>query len=177
MRHKLDFYPTPSWATKQLLNHIKIDVDNESVLECCSGNDDITKVLREFGCVVHTNDIDLTRNSDYHYDARSVASYYESGANWVITNPPFNCAIDILKTAHANVPNIAMLLRLSFLEPTKDRQEFLINHPPNKVLVLPRISFTGDGKTDSVTCAWLVWDKSGDNYLKVIPRVTEKKEQ
>ena len=52
---------------------------------------------------------------------------------------------------------MAFLLRLSFLEPTLTRREFLRANPPKRVIVLPRISFTGDGRTDSVTCAWLIW--------------------
>jgi hypothetical protein len=52
-----------------------------------------------------------------------------------------------------------MLLRLSYLEPTEDRGAWLNSHPPTDLIVLPRISFTGNGKTDSVTCAWIVWRK------------------
>jgi hypothetical protein len=50
-----------------------------------------------------------------------------------------------------------LLLRLSFLEPTFERQDLLIDNPPDAMIVLPRYSFTGDGKSDSVTCAWMVW--------------------
>lgn len=60
-----------------------------------------------------------------------------------------------------------MLLRVSFLEPCNDRAEFLAAHPP-RLFVLPRISFTGDGKTDNVTCAWYVWDKEAfGGHVKV----------
>jgi hypothetical protein len=38
------------------------------------------------------------------------------------------------------------------------------------MLILPRISFTGDGKTDSVTVAWVIWDKSGESWIKVVPK-------
>ena len=41
-----------------------------------------------------------------------------------------------------------------------DRGAWLNEHPPTTLIVLPRISFTGNGKTDSVTCAWMVWEKN-----------------
>jgi hypothetical protein len=47
---------------------------------------------------------------------------------------------------------------------------WLAEHPPTKLIVLPRISFTGDGKTDSVTCAWYVWER-GEHVqsLEIVP--------
>ena len=80
--------------------------------------------------------------------------------NWVVSNPPFNQAFEILQRAFETEANIAFLLRLSFLEPTFQRQEFLAKHPPTKLIVLPRFSFTADGKTDSVTCAWMIWERN-----------------
>ena len=36
--------------------------------------------------------------------------------------------------------------------------------PPAKVLSLPRVSFTGDGATDSAPCWWMIWlrDEGGE---------------
>lgn len=78
--------------------------------------------------------------------------------DWVVTNPPFAAAMPILQyaVAHARV-GVALYLRLSFLEPTRACGPWLEAHPPTRVLVLPRHSFSGDGKTDSVTGAWMVW--------------------
>jgi hypothetical protein len=63
-----------------------------------------------------------------------------------------------------------MLLRLSYLEPCNNRAEFLSVNPPS-LIVLPRISFTGDGKTDNVTCAWFVWDFSAqERQVRVVTK-------
>lgn len=67
----------------------------------------------------------------------------------------------------AAIVGVAMLLRLSYLEPTKDRGHWLNDHPPTQMIVLPRISFTGDGKTDSVTCAWMIWHKQGKGTITI----------
>ena len=58
---------------------------------------------------------------------------------------------------------IILMLRLSFLEPCHNRYAFLEKHPPTALYAVPRLSFTGDGKTDSVACAWFLWDKKQTN--------------
>lgn len=79
------------------------------------------------------------------------------GGDWVVTNPPWRIASDIAQNAIRNARcGVALLLRLSFLEATKKRQ-WLKRSPPRSVIVLPRISFNGSGKTDSVCPAWFLW--------------------
>jgi hypothetical protein len=162
MRRKNDFYPTPAWATQELLNRVLIQ---GRVFECCVGDGAMSSVLeKEPGILVLTNDIDKERTADLYGDAASYPFWSKvdltvGNVDWVVTNPPFSHAMEILANAHKYAKvGIAMLLRLSFLEPTKDRGSFLNIYPPDNLIVLPRISFTGDGKTDSVTCAWMVWD-------------------
>jgi hypothetical protein len=115
-------------------------------------------------------------------EARVNADYgdLEPGIDWIVTNPPFNVAAQIVPNAfnHA-VKGIAMLLRLSYLEPVEDRGAWLNSHPPSDLIVLPRISFTGDGKTDSVTCAWMVWRKNATQQRIIVaenPKFTVRSE-
>jgi hypothetical protein len=174
MRRANDFYPTPAWATDLLLQQAGLCGD--LCAELCCGNNDITRQLRASGRFsrVLTNDLDKTRDSDTHYDAArrmTYSRYADLGwamPCWVVTNPPFNAAAQIVPLAYdfATI-GIAMLLRLSFLEPVEDRGAWLNEHPPTSMIVLPRISFTGDGKTDSVTCAWMVWEKSKTGTITV----------
>jgi hypothetical protein len=171
MRRENDFYPTPGGATHELLRHVNVF---GRVLECCSGDLSMSWVLggSRFVAGVWTNDIDPQRSAKSHGDAadpswwRSIETF-----DWVVTNPPFLKAAEILKLAHQHAyVGVAMLLRLSFLEPCEGRALFLAENPPDKLIVLPRISFTGDGKTDSVTCAWFVWDKySGSQRIVIVP--------
>lgn len=179
MRRPHDFYPTPAWATEILVSR-GITIHREhTILEPCHGKGAITNVLQQHGIKkVITNDIALSSGTDYKLDARYPGNWnyfhMEVGklpiTDWVITNPPFTDAIDIVKQSYhsANI-GIAMLLRLSFLEPVNSRIEFLDNFPPTKLLILPRISFTGNGKTDSVTCGWLIWEKHYPTHaIKVV---------
>lgn len=50
--------------------------------------------------------------------------------------------------------------------------EAFVTNPPTRVYVCPRTSFTGDGRTDSVTCAWMIWEPGhGDGQvIKILPR-------
>lgn len=160
MRRPHDFYPTPSWATSELLKRIHV---RGVVLEPCVGKGDIARVLlKDQGIVaVPTNDLDRAHQADSHFDATDSRSWgFGTPIDWVVTNPPFTVAHKILPLAyqHARV-GVAMLLRLTYLEPCEGRAAWLAEYPPDHLIVLPRISFTGDGDTDSVTCAWMVWSK------------------
>lgn len=164
MRRKNDAYHTPEWATRQLLNRIHI---KGTVLEVCAGENHITNVLLATEADIYTNDIDNTHWHGYHFDAANLSAWPTRRFDWVVTNPPFNKAFDILVNSLASASNVALLLRLSFLEPTKERGATLAVTPPQGLIVLPRISFTNDGKTDSVTCAWMIWNNSMKPFISI----------
>ena len=183
-RRQHDKYFTPQSAILELPILVPFNAaEGIHVLECCSGRNDIADALVATmqspasiadalsgvgGAtgVVWTNDLFpppdlLGAVPDFTLDASLRSSWEQFPVvDWVVSNPPFSIAHEIVPLAleHARV-GVAMLLRLSFLEPVKNRVAFLQAHPPTSITVLPRISFTGDGKTDSVTCAWLVWQK------------------
>jgi hypothetical protein len=161
VRRNLDQYFTGEVLTAPLLDAVNIC---GKVLEPCSGEGHISAVLKTVGCEVVTNDIDESFAADYHMDATQEDTWTAIGLDhdldWIVTNPPFKKAFSVLQNAMKLTDNVAILVRLSFLEPTRDRQEFLSANPPTDMIVLPRYSFTNDGKTDSVTCCWLAWRKS-----------------
>lgn len=87
--------------------------------------------------------------------------------DWLVTNPPWNLASDIAAYAAGSARvGVALLLRLSFLEATRARL-WLRTDPPAAVLVLPRISFTGDGRHDSVVPAWFLWGETKVRGVRV----------
>lgn len=170
MRRQNDFYPTPSWATEELLRHLPT-IGGE-ILECCAGDGAIARVVDGGSRVVFASDIDPQMNCSFCGDATR-RDFWEGvtemmPVDWVVTNPPFNVAAQIIPLAYEFAETgIAMLLRLSFLEPVEGRGAWLNEHPPTSMIVLPRISFTGDGKTDSVTCAWMIWEKGKQGTITV----------
>lgn len=177
-RNDWDFYPTPGFMTRSLLNFHPAIIGSK-VLEPCSGGDAITAVLRRAGCEVLTNDIDQRHQAMTHWNA-ALDEYWRVWApkvDWVITNPPFNHALDILRGAleHADL-GVVMLLRKTFLEPTEERGAWLAAHPPTRAIGQPRYSFRGTG-SDSVSCDWYVWERRPDRSLPpfVIDHVAERR--
>lgn len=164
MRRPNDFYETPPWQTRALMCHQPIV---GRILEPCVGDGSIARLLHGATAPI-TNDIDPAREATYHYSAADPGLYRAierdyGGVDWVITNPPYAMPLcrDIVKLAveHALV-GVAMLLRISFREPTahlNPRGPFLVAHPPHRLLTLPRHSYTGNGKSDSATTEWVIW--------------------
>lgn len=168
MRRPLDAYSTPGFFTEALLKMVQIQ---GSVYEPCVGRGMISEVLRKQGLKVLTNDLDKAVKAHLHKDAASPDAWKHK-VDWVVTNPPFSRASEIVKLAyeHSTV-GIAFLLRLSFLEPCKDRADWLRMYPPTAVFVLPRISWTEDGGKDQVTAMWAVWDKTRkDQMIRVLSK-------
>lgn len=162
MRRKNDFYPTPGRATEILIEEFPLFKDR-IIWEPCAGKGDIADVFRPFTQVI-TSDIDPDMPCDFWADAAR-AQFYDCVPHSLmdrelaaVTNPPFLVAFEILQNLFGHDIPIALLLRISFKEPTEKRGKWLSEHPPDREITLPRISFTGDGKTDSCTCSWMCWN-------------------
>lgn len=155
-RRKWDFYETNADATEALVERIEID-DRLTIVEPCHGHGAITRILRRsYPHRIRTYDLDPEKAVDGTELADARTLVYEPD-DAVITNPPFDQAFEILTNAHKQGVPCALLLRLSFPEPTLDRGTWLAEHPPEAMTVLPRHSYTGDGNSDSVTSAWMFW--------------------
>ena len=160
-RIPLDFYTTSEKLTEQLLLNYPIS-KNKVILEPCNGKGHISNYLKQVGYKVITNDIDTNQIADTYYDA-SKPILYQIKCDIVITNPPFNLATEILANSLKIADEVIMLLRLSFLEPTKNRRDVMNRYKDNLVKVViinPRPKFREDTtNTDSVTVAWFIWNK------------------
>lgn len=155
-RRELDRYLTPPWVTQALLDAFP-EIKGRVLLDPCCGDGRMARALEPRFRILVLNDIDPTSAVSHHeYDAADAALYQIHPADWIVTNPPFNLCGQIAWQAvqHAQV-GVALLLRCTFLEPCEGR-EWLARRPPDAVLALPRISFTGEG-TDSAPCWWFVW--------------------
>lgn len=174
MRRKHDQYYTPTSATEALLDRVTI---SGQVFECCAGDGSIADVLRSREIKCWRNDLDQSMAKlDWVLDASDSKNWKNvwSGMDWIVTNPPFSHATRIVPLAfqHARV-GIAVLLRKSYTEPCitrlSNRGPWLLKHKEHfsNQIFLPRISFTGDGKTDNVACDWYVWTKEKVDGCKV----------
>lgn len=159
-RIALDFYETQQAITEALLEELQLG-DDVTIFEPCCGQGAISNVLPG---IVITSDIKQRMDMTLVGDATQSQLWEEmedlGGCDWVITNPPFKKATPILRYAmvHARV-GVAFLLRLSYLEPTQERGDFLELAKPSMLMPLnPRPRCRTDTKrTDSVTLSWFVW--------------------
>lgn len=160
MRRHLDQYHTDINLTRVALDLVPIA---GRVLEPCVGRGHIVQALKLYGITdIVTNDIDPQMEADYHEDATDpLAQIWQADYDWILTNVPFNAAHQILPLALSRARvGIAVMVRHSYLEPTKNRAAWLKAnaHLMSDMMIFnPRPSFTNDGNTDSVTVDWLVW--------------------
>ena len=163
-RRPLDAYDTPAWQVDALVDHVP--AIGGSVWEPCAGDGSLVARLIERRPDLDfllTMDLDPSRVPMIVGDAtdplqwRTLVHTY-GRPSWVITNPPFKHAHVILDLAlSVATVGVIFLTRLSFSEPTKARGAFLRTHPHDQRIVLPRHSYTGNGRSDSVTTEWLVF--------------------
>ena len=156
--------------TRSLLHHVP-EICGK-IVEPCVGDGAISRVVLDAGRAryVVTNDIDPTQTADSHLDATLPPFWAQFGPkfgwpDWTISNPPWAMPkngpaqpLEILKHALASSRvGVALLLRITFLEPCTNRGAWLQAHPPARQIVLPRYSFRGNGATDSATACWFIW--------------------
>lgn len=155
-RRERDAYFTPDWATQQLL-HAFPEIRGGVLLDPTCGDGRMARALSSRFSRVVLNDIEPKPGvTQYHMDARNHVLYEEARADYVISNPPFLLSGPLAWMALQGARvGVALLMRCTFLEPCEGR-EWLTRRPPDAVLALPRISFTGGG-TDSAPCWWFVW--------------------
>lgn len=162
VRRAYDFYPTGQRHTLELLERLPFKLSGK-VLEPCVGSGDIAIPLTKQGFDVVTNDVDATHEANFHLDAARPETWREfPEVDFVVTNPPFSVAPAILLLAHQKARvGIIFLLRLSYSEPCGNRADWMQRHQHEQSILYPtnRISFTADGKTDSVASAWFMWGK------------------
>ena len=168
-KDSLDFYPTPEWATKALLDAERF---NGKIWEPAAGNGAMVKVIKEFGYQVHASDI-VERN----YALDTVDDFLQSDRQYaqnVVTNPPFNIAEAFIHKA-LSIPNLykcAFLLKLSFLEGRRRANSLYGIYPPDRVHVFSsRVTMYKDGAeqkgSGTQAYAWFVWE------APFVPKKTE----
>lgn len=185
-RRELDFYPTPAWMTDHLLDRLDLrhnEPHPPRIVEPCVGQGHIVNAIKRRYPAAQfiTNDLDHQWPADCHMDAGDrffhgfgTPSFEWDAPDWVISNPPFSEAFDIVRNAlEVARIGVAMLLRVTWLEPPKEKAKargiWLAEHPPAWELVMERFSFDGSGKQDSAPTAWFVWSKYLPPRIEVIP--------
>ena len=181
----LDFFPTPPWATRALLQRVfpvlSIGTTHcRSVWEPACGEGHMSEVLREGFPHIYATDIHDygTSYQDRLYDflGDDYAPSVKPGRyDWIITNPPFgdNAAEFVLRALDYARYGVAMFVRSQWAVEGIGRYESLFrDRPPN--LFCPFVErvnlckgrWEPDGST-LTSYSWLVWCPSGAEYERV----------
>lgn len=175
----LDYFPTPPWATRALLEHVnirgvsagmgggEIPWGELTVWEPACGEGHMARVLAErFGRVVASDVFDYGIGAAVH-DFLGVNDLAASPApverpHFVITNPPFSVGQQFIEHAlDIATMGVAMLVRTAFLE-SGERYDLFQRFPPRFVAQfsgrVPMVMGRLDAAASSATAyCWIFW--------------------
>ena len=175
-RHVSDYYVTPQEDVKQFLAAFltvaKIDrPDRLTWFDPCTGGDEFHEasykevIKNAFEPEIISMDIRADSHADIVADYLTVNSLHECDV--VIGNPPFNEAERFIRKAVKHVDEggyVAFLLRLNFYGTDGRKALFKELGLPKYTFIHPdRISFTADGKSDSIEYGHFVWKRGEYN--------------
>jgi len=159
----LDFFPTPPWATRALMQ-VVLGGPFHSIWEPACGYGHMSEVLREY-----SDDVLATDIFDYAGYPKAVADFLKwegPGADWIITNPPFGDETEkfTLRAIELARIGVAMFVRLQWLESVGRYETIFKDHPPTCIAFFAeRVPLCkGEWKPDGTTATayiWLVWIK------------------
>lgn len=179
-RHENDLYATAPEAVRLLLEREKF---HKNVLEPCAGLGHISEVLSENGYNVISSDINNYRYGTPNRDFLTDFFFDKHTKEFdIVTNPPYNLAIDMVKRALSVAKyKVAMLFPYWYI--TK-----FYWMPPRRIYLFTRkIDIAKDGDFDTYhnknmkDYAWFIWEIGycGDTVIKYIinnKRVTKQVE-
>ena len=169
----LDFFPTPPWATRALIEHVFDHLGRRGhcgwqvCWEPACGEGHMAEPLKEYFREVVASDVKDYGYGDHTVDFLSceqLARKYD--ADWIITNPPFGENTDkfILKALELAGTGVAMLVRLQCLETVGRYEKIFSKTPPTKIAFfverVPMHKGRWEPDGDTMTAyIWLVWIK------------------
>lgn len=173
----LDFFPTPPWATRALMEKVLSESYwfgvNTTCWEPACGEGHMSKVLKEYFSEVISTDI-----ANYGYGGRMDFLGHPGetlGADWIITNPPFNLAERF--AARRNGCSMALLVRTAWLEGSGRYERLFSVDPPSIVaqfterVTMVKGKLAGKGVSSATAYCWVVWaqEKAQQTLLRWIP--------
>jgi hypothetical protein len=168
----LDFFPTPPWATRALMEAVFPAAEltrlwrRGSAWDPACGEGHMSEVLVEYFGHVYSTDI-----HDYGYQgtysigtANFLTMVPGAQADWIITNPPFKTSLDfVLRALDLSRVGVAMFIRTQWAIEGCGRYEKLFRDRPPTLFApfvervpLCKGHWDPDGSTATAYC-WLVW--------------------
>lgn len=171
-RNKYDYYITPVDEIEKFIHAVKEVIPNifemDRILDPCAGGDKdngmsypvaIYKSVDEY---IDLTTVDIREDSRAEYKVDYFDFKPDKPPHVIITKPPFDIALKVIKKALEDVQNngyVIMLLRLNFFGSEKRNKWLLENMPKYCFVHSKRMSFTQNGGTDSIEYAHFIWQK------------------
>lgn len=172
----LDYFPTPPWATRALVETIGLPLTGRRVWDPACGEGHMSGVLLDYTPHVLATDI-----FDYSLDGRSPPGWDrtvdflgplapDAKADWIITNPPFSDGSTdrtlefALKALSIAEDGVALFVRQQWLEGGERYRRLFSILPPTLIaqfserVNLCKGRWEPDGSTATAYC-WLVWQR------------------
>lgn len=171
LKHIADYYVTPVNRIVDFLNEFNkcddVFRNDVLILDPCAGGDDDNEMsypvaLKTLNPKLNIDTCDIREDSRSKIKGDYLKLNCKNKYDVIITNPPFNISLDIINKALSDVKEggyVIMLLRLNYFG-GKVRQGLFKKHMPKYCFVhSKRMSFTQNGKTDSIEYCHMVWKK------------------
>ena len=162
-----DYYITPPHATHALCCEVINDLDDissRSVLEPAAGGGHMVDVLERYFSKVDGHDIADPEGRGWEIRNYITSPLPYDEYDWVITNPPYNLAMEFVSKAVGQAKiGVAMLCRFLFLEGQHRYYNLFSSNPPNRVSLFPdrvhmgKASINTKEKGSAICYAWFVW--------------------
>lgn len=164
-RSPADFYRTPAWCVDRLMEAIDLPSGPEAWwLEPCAGEGDIIRAVNGYSPSPNWSVAEIREECRPALEALTnrvrIVDVLE-GPQWrsfdvAITNPPFSIAMEVLEGMQKWADHVIILERLNFLG-TEKRARVFRGCMPDIYVIPDRVSFTENGKADSIEYAWFHW--------------------
>jgi hypothetical protein len=190
----LDDFPTPPFSTRSLCERLSLDIETQTVWEPAANRGFMVRPLAErFGRVIGSDIHDYGAGFPLHDFAGGALGARDwqppERVDWIITNPPFNKALEFLFQARkvASV-GVCMFLRTSWLESEERYDEIFSRHdmrPAYWYQHVERVALlkgrclrygstdpsTGKKVSTATSYGWAVWceSRSSETILRWIP--------
>lgn len=163
-----NFYRTPWEVTQSLVDALQLN--GKSIWEPACGDGDMANILIENGNHVIGTEL---RQTGYGQNGVDFLTADFIDCDWIITNPPFNLAVQFIERCIEFKRPFAMLLKSQYWH-SKGRLSLFQKHTPSHVLPLtwrPDFHFGAKGGSPTMECAWTVWDRVPSNVTQYVPLV------
>jgi hypothetical protein len=171
----LDYFPTPPWASRALVNDVlpqlgvAFHTAGMTLWEPAAGGGHMVEALRPYFLEVFASDV-----YDYGY-GYAVGSFIGQGPDvarcpfrpdLIVTNPPFNKALEFaeraLETARVGV---ALLVRSAWAEGSERYRTLFKDRPPSMIAQFVERVAMVKGRWDpeastATSYAWFIWRKA-----------------